>query len=95
MSIKKIQFKNSEKGAVMMTSVIFFIVISVVVVLGLTGPAVREYRVAADSILSKQSYFLAESGVEDSYYRVKNHYTVSSVETLVLGSSSATTTLNY
>ena len=88
---KKIQ---KESGAVMMTSVIFFVVISTVVVLGLTGPSVREYRIANDSILSKQSYFLAESGAEDAYYRLRNHYPTSPSQTLVLGSSMTTTVMN-
>ena len=88
---KKIQ---RESGAVMMTSVIFFVVISTVVVLGLTGPSVREYRIANDSILSKQSYFLAESGAEDAYYRLRNHYPISPSQTLVLGSSMTTTVMN-
>lgn len=85
---------NKESGAVMMTSVIFFVVISTIVVLGLTAPSAREYRIASDSVISKQSYFLAESGAEDAFYRLKNHYPTTSPETLVLGSSMTTTTLN-
>ncbi|MEI6316108.1 MAG: hypothetical protein WCO65_00050 [bacterium] len=94
--MKFTQNKNiqNESGAVMMTSVIFFVVIATIVVLGLTGPSVREYRIANDSILSKQSYFLAESGAEDAYYRLKNHYSTSPSQTLVLGSFTAVTAMN-
>lgn len=79
----------------MMVSVLFFIIISVIVVLGLTGPSSREYKIASDSILAKQDYYLAESGAEDTYYRLKNHNHVNQIETLLLGSSSATTYMNF
>ena len=92
---KSIVIQKSERGFAMMLAIIFFIVISVIVVLGLTGPSAREYRVANDAILSKQSYFLAESGVEDSYYRLKNNYHVSSSETMVLAGSSETTAMTF
>ncbi len=77
----------------MMISLIFFIATSVLVVLGLTGPTAREYRTASDAINSRQSYFLAESGVEDAYYRLKNSMTLPSSVTLLLGSSSTVTTV--
>ncbi len=76
-----------------MVSVIFFVVASVFVVLGLTGPAAREYKTANDTVSSKQSYFLAESGVEDAYYRIKNGMAVDSSESIVLGTTSTTTTV--
>jgi hypothetical protein len=85
--------KNSERGAAMMIAVIFFILASVLLVLGLTGPSAREYRIAADSISSRQSYFLGESGTEDAYYRIKNGMHIDASETITLGGHSATTTI--
>lgn len=84
---------SNERGAAMMVSVIFFVVASVFVVLGLTGPAAREFKTANDTVSSKQSYFLGESGVEDAFYRVKNSMTIGTSETIVLGSNSTTTTI--
>ncbi len=89
------QFQNKESGAVMMTSVLFFIIISVLIVAGLTGPSAREYKMATDAISSRQSYYLAESESEDVYYRLKNNQHVSQTQSLVLGNSSATTYLNF
>ncbi len=66
----------------MMIAVIFFILASVMIVLGLSGPATREYRVGTDAILSRQSYLAGESGIEDIYYRMLNGMPVASpVET--------------
>ncbi len=85
--------KNGERGAAMMISLIFFILASVLVVLGLTGPAAREYKIANDALTSRQSYFLSESGAEDAFYRLKNSMTLPSSVTLVLGSSSTVTSI--
>ena len=76
---------RSEYGAVMMVSVIFFVVISVIAIMGIAGPTAIDYKMANDSILSRQSYFLAESGAEDVYYRLKNSQPVDQSENLVLG----------
>lgn len=84
---------KNESGAAMMISILFFIVISGVVLIGLTGPSAREFALATNSLTSKQSYFLAESGGEDAFYRLKNSMTLPSSVTLVLGSSSTVTTI--
>ena len=89
------RYQNSESGAVMMMSIMFFILISVIVMLGLTGPSAREYRLATDALLSRQSYFLAESETEDVYYRLKNNHPVSQTQSLVLGDSVATTNMSF
>ena len=78
-------------GAAMMVLVVFFVLISLTILMGVVTPAVREYRIASDNFKSKQTYFLAESGVEDVIYRLKNSKQVGSREVLVLGTSTATT----
>ncbi len=88
------QKNNSERGAVMMVAVIFFIAISTLVVLGLVGPSAREYKMANDSISAHQSYFSAESGVEDVYYRIKSGASTTLSEPLVLGNSYTTTIIS-
>ncbi len=85
--------REGERGAAMMIAVIFFIVASVLVVLGLTGPSAREFRTASDAVTSRQSYFLAESGAEDVFYRFKNSITLGSAATLTIPEGSVTTTI--
>jgi len=76
-----------------MTAVIFFLLISLFVVLGLVGPATREAAVARELIKSKQAYFLAEAGMEDVIFRIFRAKNYSSQETLQLDGFFATTTI--
>ncbi len=93
MGADMMQEKNKkEQGAAMMLAVIFFVVAATIIVLGMAGPAAREYRVANTGVLSRQSYFLAESGLEDAFYRVRNGKALASPDTLTLGGNSTTTT---
>ena len=58
-------------GQAVIASVIFLVLLSVVIIAGFATPLTRELknvRLAANSL---QSYFTAESGVEDAAYRIK------------------------
>jgi hypothetical protein len=91
--MKKDFKKNKNRGMAMLTSVIFFLFISLAIISGLVLPSVREFRNANMGIHSKESYFLAESGMEDAFYRIINNMTIGNSETLTLNSSTATTTI--
>jgi hypothetical protein len=84
---------NNQKGAAMLVVVIFLIFISLAIISGLIVPSVREFKIASESINSKRSYFLAESGNEDAFYRIINNKPISNSETIALDSSSVTTTI--
>ncbi len=90
MKYKKLQ---TNTGAAMMIFVIFLLLGSLTVIIGIVTPTIREFAIAKDSFDSKQTYFLSESGVEDAFYRIKNSKQISASETLVLGTSSTTTTI--
>ena len=89
-----INFKNYNSGQAMIISVIFFLFISMAIILGLISPVAREFKIARDLISSKQSYFLAESGIEDIFYRHNANKQISSSENIVLGDHIATTIIN-
>ena len=74
-----------------MVATMFFLVISATIIFGLVGPIVRQQKIASQLLLSRQSYFLAEAGVEDVVYRLSTAQPVDATETLTLGGSSATT----
>src|SRR4051812_42460765 len=80
-----------EKGQAMMIATIFFLVISVTIIFGLIGPITRQEKLASQSLLSKQSYFLSEAGVEDVVFRLVTGKSVGTSETLALGGSSTIT----
>jgi len=84
---------NNQSGAAMLISVVFFIFISLAIISGLVSPTVREFRNANVNLNSKKSYFLAESGSEDAFYRIKNNTTISESETVELDSNSVITTI--
>ncbi|MBI2087024.1 MAG: hypothetical protein HYT69_02530 [Candidatus Zambryskibacteria bacterium] len=83
--------KHLEAGQAMIVATIFFLVISLALILGLTGPVLRQRAIASDLISSRQSYFLAEAGLEDVLYRLKTGQPVSSTEVLNIGGGIATT----
>lgn len=82
-----------NKGAAMMVLVMFFVLISLTILIGVVTPTVREFRISSDNFASKQSYYLTESGIEDVLYRLKNNKQVNSTENIVLGDSQVITTI--
>ncbi len=80
-----------QAGAAMLISVVFFLFISLAIISGLVTPSVREYKNTRVDLNSKKSYFLAESGSEDAYYRIKKNMPISFPETLSLNNGSAVT----
>lgn len=63
-----------------MLTVLFMLIISVVVVLGSASPLVLDLKNAQDLSKSKSSYYTAETGTEDIYYRIKEGKTYSTPE---------------
>jgi len=78
----------------MLISVVFFLFISLAIIAGLVSPTVREFRNANVNLNSKRSYFLAESGSEDAYFRLKNATPIGSSTSITLNGNTATTTVN-
>ncbi len=75
----------------MMVATIFFLIVSTTIIFGLAGPIVRHQRIATNLMLSRQSYFLSEAGIEDVVYRIKSGETVGTTELLSLSGNTATT----
>jgi hypothetical protein len=84
---------NNQSGQAMLISIVFFLFISLAIILGLVSPSVRQFKIANDLIKSRQSFFVSESAIEDSYFRLKTAKTIGSTNTVTLGSDSATATI--
>lgn len=82
-----------NRGQAMLFTMICVVLLSTLVTYGISGPVVRDYRVAAEGIKGRKSYFLSESSIEDVYYRVKSNISVASSETLYSGSDYTTVTV--
>ena len=83
--------KNWERGEAMLIATIFFLIVSLTIILGLAAPTVRAQKATRELFYSRQSYYLAEAGMEDVVYRLRNGDLVGASETLTLNGSSATT----
>lgn len=77
----------------MITLVVLFMTISLIIILGLVNPTVKNIRVANDLYRSKQSLFLSDSGVADAIYRLKNNLQISGQEFLIINNQWATTSI--
>lgn len=73
--------------------VLFFVVIGVLILGGIIGPVISSFKISKTNLLSEQSYFTAESGIEDVFYRIKTNRQYNNSENLTLAGSSTTTTV--
>lgn len=93
--MKKIQSHTIYNGGqAILIAVTLFVVITAGIVLGVTTPVLSHVKNSKGFIESRQSYFLAEAGIEDVVYRLKNGISVSPTETLTLNGQSVNTVLS-
>ncbi len=77
-------------GQAVLTTVIFLLLTSTALTASFASIALTEARSGRADLRAKQTYFLAEAGVEDVVYRMKNAKSYDSSETVSLGGTSAT-----
>ena len=82
-----------DSGQAMMVATILFLVVSITIIFGLAGPIIRQQEITSQFLLSRQSYFLAEAGIEDVVYQLKTAKLVASTEILSLGGNTTTITI--
>ena len=86
------QVPRFDSGQAMMVAVLFFVAVSMTMIFGLAGPVLRQQTIVRDFTSSRQSYFLAEAGIEDVVYRLKTGKEVSTTEVLSLNGETTTIT---
>ncbi len=84
------RLRSGQAGQAMMVATILFLVVSLTIIFGLAGPIIKQQKMASQLVVSRQSYFLSEAGVEDVIYRLKTGLSVSSTEVLSLLGSTVT-----
>jgi hypothetical protein len=82
--------KKKGRGYVLVVALIFFLVASTVVISGLSDNIFRETKAVREESSSKQGYITSESALEDTVSRIKSGGVVQPLETLTIGSSTAT-----
>jgi len=85
---------KTNSGAAMLISIVFFLFISLSIISGLVSPSIREFKNANVNLNSKKSFFLAESGTEDAFYRIIKSKPIDISEIITLDSNTATTTIS-
>ncbi len=70
--MRKQNKNNLNTGSVMIFTTLFFISISVVLLYGLSYVAAKNIKNIRNSLQGKISYYVAEAGMEDAIYRLKN-----------------------
>jgi len=85
--------QNYCKGQAVITITIFFLFASLIIIFGASSIALKESKIVNNLAFSQQSYFLAESGIEDIGYRIMNLKSVDSTEILKIEDFYATTTV--
>lgn len=88
------QFSNLQRGQAALTAVIFFLVAATTIGIGFTSFAFEETATARKQLRAKQSYFLAEAGMEDAVYRIKKNKQISAQETMTIDANTVTTNIS-
>lgn len=89
----KKELTSYNGGYIMITAIIFFILISTIVIFGMVNPILKQVKISKENYKSKQSYYLANAGIEDLIYRIKNGMEYSTTEVHYLNGSYSTTTI--
>jgi hypothetical protein len=88
----QINKKNKlNRGQAMLTMVVFFMFASMTMVFGVINPILKQVAVSKNLVISKESYYLANSSIEDVFYRLKNGKQVGTTEILSLNNATTTT----
>ena len=90
---RKNKYRRKNGGAALIMVIFFLLFVGTIVISGTMSQLVRDYKNANNAIISIKAYNLAEAGVEDVYYRVKNEITYSNPEELALDGATTTTSI--
>lgn len=85
---------RSQGGQAVAIAVVFFLAISITVIIGIAGPILTDSYLGRNLERSKDTYFLAEALAEDIVYRLRAGKIVSSNEALTLLGNTASATVS-
>ncbi len=92
--MKKQFYKKRQDGQVMMLTTVFFLIIGLVIISGISFTALKDTYNIRSLLSGKVSFYVAESGIEDTLYRLKNVMIVNSNSLMIDGNSSSVTLQN-
>lgn len=84
MNSRKYTAGEGNKGAALLTFVIFFLLASTILVMGIARSAYESLSEARMLHESKRSFYAAEAGIEDAVYRLRDNRSYSNTETFTI-----------
>lgn len=84
------RFESTQGGQVIIGSLLLFLTISIIVLVGIATPVAIQVRSAADFLQSKQGYISADVLNEESLYRLNKGWTLPSQLVLSINESTST-----
>src|SRR3989338_10211740 len=85
--------QHTQKGAALLLVVFFFVTVSAAIIQTVTVGALSEHSSSRGLVASRSAHMVAEAGVEDILYRLKNVKVVPSSLTMVLNGATSTVTV--
>lgn len=85
---------RNQSGFAALLSTMIVMTIIVIVVSGLSLATIIEQKISANAVHSAQAYYAAESGIEDSLYRLIQGHDYSSSNNFAVGAGRATITIS-
>jgi len=85
---------TTTRGSALLIMILFLVSVTSIIVLSISASVLAETRIARRTDLSRASYFVAESGIEDASFRVQNNMQIDVQETIVLGGVTAVTSIS-
>lgn len=86
---RKSIYYQKQKGAALLISVLFFLIISATLLIGIVSPISNQIRNTSESLTSKQSYAIADSQAENAMYRLNAGRTDSPTPISLLGATAS------
>lgn len=83
---------SPQSGQAVITAVVFFLLVSTTIVMGVINPVLRQVKQADDFARTRASLFVSQSVNEDAMYRLKNNKKFTSPSTFTLNGYTATAT---
>lgn len=87
-------YAQRDQGVALLLLIVLFSAITITFLFGVGAPIVRQLKTSKDFDSSQKSYYVAEAGGEDAFYRVKNAATISFPYNLSLNNGTTTISLN-
>ncbi|MCR4334587.1 MAG: pilus assembly PilX N-terminal domain-containing protein [Patescibacteria group bacterium] len=87
-------YKKKKRGQAMIITVVFFLFILTTIIVGVSFAVLRQVKSGQNLIRSKESYHIAEAGLENILYKIENSIDYSDIDIFMINGYFGTTTVS-